>query len=616
MTDKDSNLTESLASEIENAVDDLFGRYELGAEGGSKAAVEPKEPVAAQPAVPATPEPEPEPILDLTMDEPTAPPAATPPVRPAVDSGTGDIIAEMEEAILTVDWEVNATNTGKARSILKRLRDSLNLAATPGEEVASLMDRVLQCMEENPSAAPTSGPAHLRSGLEAIKACTANNAPPDREGRRLLVNAIQELQDSLPIAEKNGVLDLAAAEKSEFSLEIESAAEVKPEAPVTAADIAVPNGMERVLYEYSAGVDRALKRLIPMDDLFGRTPGMEKIHKLTSKVRVKLKKLQQENLESFNRDFTHAIGVVAANGDLSTFLNEHRSILEYCVNRLLPMESLFEKNSGYEKLHKLTKKIRIRLEREQGALERAMGGDYEPALAEVIEAAHEAKTAATYPAAETLPDPEVIAAVNECIRALDTVEDGDLVDTLAAVAKTKEILAGLQVRLGGGPAVATAPSKTVANHEICPWPILMKTVWGGRTVAFIPEQVAYQTPKKISSRKADKTSFFALKTLKASPWSSIRDMVSGELANEQQKVLKKMEIPVIRPPADYPGSTMKKQVMIILYQNGLGKACFLDAPVEPMDVPEEAQWQELIDTETGLAGTLVLDGEEIPVYSI
>jgi|GEM_PF-6388026 len=648
MTDNDSNLTENLANEIENAVDDLFGRYELGSGGAAKetpAEEAPAEPAATaapapEPAKPTAPpaepelnlsleEEEPEPVLDLTMEEEPAAsvqPAAAPqpkvqaPVRPAAPpaQGGGELIAEMEEAILTVDWEVSVNNVEKAREILGQLGKFLNLAATPAGEVAELMDKVLKCMVDDPSAAPTSGPAHLKDGLAAIKACVDSGGTPDQNSRKLLTKAMQELQESLPLVEKNGVVDLASAAEPDFHLELESAAEVAPKPTESPSDIAVPIGMERVLTDYSASLVKALKRLTPMNDLFGRTPGMEKLHRLTAKVHDNLKKLDNELSESFNTDFTRARGKAAAGGDLSSLLHEHSATLDYCVTRLVPMESLFEKNSGYEKLHERTQKIRSRLEQRMGALERAMSGDYEPALAEMMSAAaaEEAPSEATTESAQVetaapSAGSEVFKAVRECIRILDSADDADLPETMAIFTRLKRILKSVL------PADFNAASpKKPLNHELCPWPILMKTVWGGKVVTFAPEQVAYQSPKKISARKAAKTSFFQLKTLKSSPWSRISNVVSGELANEPQKVLKKMEIPVMRPPADFPGSTMKKQAMAILYHDGLGKVLFLDAPMEAMGVPEECVWQDLLDAETGLAGTITISGEEIPIYSI
>lgn len=646
MTDNNSNLTEDLASEIENAVDDLFGRYELGG-GGTK---KDKEPVAApEPqgaGEEAAPKEAPEPEIELTLETEPAAPAAPQPQAPAPPQApqapqapqtpqtpqtppadAERLLAEMEEAILTVDWEVNDKNVRQARSVLAGLRKALNLAGTAADEVAGLMDDVLKCMEETPSDAPTTGPAHLKDGLAAIRAWLKAGGTPDRTASEMLEKAAHELRESLPVAQKDGILDLGAEEKFDLSLELESAAREKaaaPPPPQQEAEIPVPAGMERVLKTYSYSLARAIKRLAPMDELFGRTPGMEKLHRLTSKVLARLRELADECSACFNDGFTRAVGKAAEGGDINVFLDAHRSALAACVNRLLPMEGLFEKNRGYEKLHSLTKKIRSGLEREQDALERAAAGDYEPAvvMADVVSAAAAEKAAApaeSAPAADSGELAAVAAEVAKCLRILGDIDDGDLVKTVAAVAKVKDILSGLAQRLPAGveteEAGAPAARPAAAGAE-CPWPILMKTVWGGRTVAFIPEQVVYQSPKKISARKAGKTSFFALKKLKSAPWTNLQNLVSGELANEPKRVLNKMEFPVMHPPEDFPGSTMKKLTMALLFKDGLGKACFLDAPMEAMHVPDGAGWEEVVDTETGLAGLLTVEDEEIPVFSL
>ena len=639
MTDNNSNLTEDLASEIENAVDDLFGRYELGG-GGAKKTEEPQsapEPPAAEEEAAEPPAPEPE--IELTLEsepavesEPAAPqpqkapPSPPPQAPPAAAAPTADakrLLAEMEEAILTVDWEVNDKNVKQARAVLAGLRNALNLAGTAADEVAGLMDDVLKCMEETPSDAPTTGPAHLKDGLAAIQAWFKAGGIPDKTAGEMLEKAARELRESLPVAQKDGVIDLGAEETFDLTMELESAAKESPAPPQPqATEIQVPHGMERVLKTYSDDLARAIKRLTPMDELFGRTPGMEKLHRLTTKVLGRLRELADECAACFNGDFTRATGKAAEGGDINTFLDAHRSVLAACVNRLLPMEGLFEKNQGYEKLHRLTKKIRSGLEREQDALERAAAGDYEPAvvMADVVSAAAAESTVS--PAAESAPAADsgelaaVAADVARCLRILDDIEDGDLVETVAALANVKEILSGLAQRLPAVTEEAGAPAAPAKAGAECPWPILMKSVWGGRTVAFIPEQVAYQSPKKISARKAGKTSFFALKKLKSAPWTNLQNLVSGELANEPKRVLNKMEFPVMHPPEDFPGSTMKKQTMALLFKDGLGKACFLDAPMEVMHVPDDAGWKEQTDATTGLAGVLTVDGEEIPVFSL
>lgn len=638
MTDKDE-----LFKGIEDAANNLFDQYvvkkpaspasipspdlDLGLEQKPEPSPAPVQPKSEMPPVPASP---PEPELEFFTEPETG---ASP--------GEGErLFGQLEEALLTIDWEINHRNLLKGREILAKLVASKGWPATSTVgQLTQQMDKVLASMLESPERSPVSAPSQLKNALQVIREACGDNATPDEAGTKLLKTAISNL-DSLLSAESsedgypshNISDDLQAAtpvgsvskttQVPAFDLGLEMDIEAGEGPTFRGEKIATTTA--NVLRAYATGINESIRLLTPMENLFASRPAMEKL--LSAAKHLKMQLIDQQNLlgETFSSDYSYYNGL----GTVPGWLESQLDVLKSCISRITKLEKLFSKTAGYEKLFTRSKKIRQTLEKQADAIIVAVGGtpiqhqfDLTGEYPAVIQPISAKKKEAPAAAISAVASPEVM--VDKCITLAKSIELNTTTDPQKTGLNIREILEKLKIALSGsvvhspGAMAAANAAVSVAGHSAkCRWDWVLKTSWGGHLIGIAPEQVVFESKSTFPVSTFKDMTFFSLKKLKSMPWTNLQGLFSGELAEIDNATLNEMELEIASPPSSFPGSSKKKVYLAILYTGGTGKVYLLDSPTEAISVSEEALWAPGTSSQSDIAGTLTVYGSTMPVVSI
>ncbi|MEA1868024.1 MAG: hypothetical protein U9N19_08000, partial [Thermodesulfobacteriota bacterium] len=93
------------------------------------------------------------------------------------------------------------------------------------------------------------------------------------------------------------------------------------------------------------------------------------------------------------------------------------------------------------------------------------------------------------------------------------------------------------------PSVEKTPSSSVS----CPWHELVVTQWDQNQVALAPEDIAFAGTAPWWAKKGlKKLKTFKLKKLKIWPWTKLQPLMQGELSNQGESQLIKLEFPVLQ----------------------------------------------------------------------
>lgn len=309
-------------AEIDDAIDNLFAPH-AGAGLDTPAAA----PVAEKAAAPAPAAPTPEKAAPVAVSLLSA-------------DGT-DAFIPFEEALLSLDWEISAANIETARNALKEIQGCFEVdKAVALTEVFALMDRLLEVMAVAPQSVSTSAPKTLQEGLQALRAA-AGAEDLSLVEQTLIDPTLSELRSAIPNIPKDySKLGQSAAPKAQSIAASEQKTAAAPSAPARAA----------VSPAQPVSVDEDLLPELPV------ASGSKSAQVLIEAV------------------------------------NAHLVVLGKCIaKRIVPVENLFAKTPGYEKLHAIHTELRERLERQKQNLLNALGGDYQ---ADAVVPAESAKPAA------------------------------------------------------------------------------------------------------------------------------------------------------------------------------------------------------------------------------
>jgi hypothetical protein len=637
MTDKDE-----LFKGIDEAANNLFDRYIVK---------KPESPPAAVPELElemeATQNPESEPAPAPAAPKPetaiVAPPPPAPAAKPAVSATPSDgdqLFGELEEALLTIDWDVSRDNLLKGREILARLVAAHGWAtSSPVGQITVQMDKVLASMLDSPENSPVSAPNQLKKALKTIRNAQSKGGAGEPDVNKQLAATLSDLQAVLTIEADAAVYpsqaitdDLQAATPIEslksdadlpfFDLGLETDPKIEGNQPPPGEVIS--GTTTKVLKSYAAAIADAIKLLTPMVNLFESRPAMAKIHSATKQLKAKLI-LQQGLLgKTFSADFSAYNGL----GTMHGWLESQLDVLRGCVSRIGKLEKLFGKTAGYEKLFSRCTKIRKILEKQADAITIAVGGapaqhqfDLTGEYPAVIQPASYQESEAPAAAVSAVASPETM--IDKCIGMSKSIElnaTANVQDTARNIRKTLEklkvVISGSAIRSPGAKAAANAAAAIAGHSTKCRWDWLLKTSWGGQLVGLAPEQVAFESKSTFAVNSFKDLTFFNLKKLKPMPWSSLHGLFSGEMAELDKSVLNDMELEIANPPASFPGSSKKKVYLVIMYSGGRGKVYLIDTPTEAISVAEEALWVPGTSTQSDIAGTLTVYGSTMPVVSI
>lgn len=638
---------------IDDAADNLFSQYLV-----KKPAQTAPEPPPAAPTVEPSlsvsptnvPPPKPEPMAQSPAVEQPPVPTLDLEISLAEPLDLGqeeDLMAQMEEALLSIDWEVSPKNLTKGREVLVGLVAKHGFAAdSPTRQVADQMDKVLASMLQYPEGVPVSAPSHLKKALEAIKAAVASGPTLDSETRKLLSQALSELNAVVAPPPRESIsldfnLQMDGGAPEPAFAKPSKAPEATTPGPESIADFGMelslesesgPSGVGQpvtdeislILKSYSTALSTAIKSITPMVNLFANRAGMEKLHGVTEHVREKITSQERLLSQTFSADYSMYNGI----GTVKGWLESQLDILNPCVKRLTKVESLFSKSKGYEKVFDLTKKVRKSLAEQQEAITAAVGGtptahqfdmtgEYpalQPVLARVPEASQAAVSAVT--------DPH--ALLDNCIDLAQKIEQGDEQYGPEAGRKLRENLEKIKAALAGSAiaspsataaALSAVAAATIARPTKCRWDWLLKTTWAGQLVGMAPEQVAFESQATFPLKSFKDATHFPLKKLKSMPWTNLQGLFSGELAELDKTTLNNMELEIAIPPETFRGSSLKKVHVVIMYYGGRGKVFMVETPTEAISIADEGVWNPG-KRGSEIAGTLTVYGSIMPVIAI
>ena len=282
MTDHSSN--KDFHSEIDDAIDNLFT------------------PFAGTGAPPTSPQ---SPNAPPAASRPATPPASSPP--PSAHEAPKDGFAAMEEALLSLDWEISGANIGRARAALQSIRES-RTGESPASltELFSLMDTLLEAMASAPQSLPTSAPKLLREGLRALQAAATTDNIAVLE-QTMIDPTLSELRSIAPSA---GPIDYtkllkpaSAAPARPIPPPPPSQKEEEPTLPLPPPCHEPRTELLGVVNNHLAVLNKCIaKRIVPLENLFAKSPGYEKLHAIVSEVRERLEEQQQSLIGALGTD--------------------------------------------------------------------------------------------------------------------------------------------------------------------------------------------------------------------------------------------------------------------------------------------------------------------------
>ncbi|RKX57935.1 MAG: hypothetical protein DRP37_08760, partial [Thermodesulfobacteriota bacterium] len=242
-------------------------------------------------------------------------------------------------------------------------------------------------------------------------------------------------------------------------------------------------------------------------------------------------------------------------------VKSHIKILDDCISYILPVEKLLARTQGMKKLHHFQQNIKNRLEEQKKILEKALTGDYEPSS-------------------------DVRDYVAQ--RAEDITMEIDKEET---------------------------PSASIS----CPWHELVIAQWEQKQVAFVPEDVAFAGTAPWRAKKGiNKLETFKLKKLKTWPWTKLQPLMQGELSNQKESQLIKLEFPVLQKsissfshsqPSDNP-------TVLVLSHADKGLVLMLDTPLKTISVSPECFWEPSAKNNGQWVGNLKIENKQISVATL
>lgn len=295
--------------EIDDAIDTLFAPHAGAVQNKPSAAAAPVAPERPAPAAP--------------QEKAAALPASL------LSADGADAFSPFEEALLSLDWEISASNIETARRALQEIQGNFEVdKAVALTEVFSLMDRLLEAMAIAPQSVSTSAPKTLQEGLQTLRAAAGAEDLTLIE-KTLLDPTLSELRSAIPNIPKDySKLGQAAQPKKQ---------EVSADEQKTAVAAQTPAAQTARTSAFSL--------VQPDEDILPELP-------------------------------VAPIGRAAA--VLTEAVNAHLTVLGKCIaKRIVPVENLFAKTPGYEKLHAIHTELRERLERQKQNLIKALGADYQ-----------------------------------------------------------------------------------------------------------------------------------------------------------------------------------------------------------------------------------------------
>lgn len=403
-------------------------------------------------------------------------------------------ISQLDQMLLTLEWEVTQTNVESVAGILNAIQE--NLGPNPDNncrELLDLMAQVLEGMKRYPEEVPISGPKVLQKGLNTLRALIGDKIQNQEDREKLLKETKGELESAI------------------FKKESDSN-------PETGQDLG----------NFAKEIDSG---------------------------ELEIEDVPQEQSMPSEPDSPE-------NDLLVTTINYHIQVLDECIGQISPVEDLFARTPGMDKLYHFQQKIKNRLENQKETLTKALGGDY------------------------SLPAP--MPNITE-----------EMEDTKLRTDKKEEKI----------------PTVSVS----CPWQRLVTAKWAGKSVAFVPEEVAFcGTVSWWAQKKLEKVRQFQLKRLKTWPWSRLQPLMHGELSNQEERQLQRLEFPVVQNPDSFSNYSQSpnKPIVLVLYRGAEGRVLILDTRLENIFFVPESSWKASTEDREPWAGRFKVEDESVSILTI
>jgi hypothetical protein len=243
-------------------------------------------------------------------------------------------------------------------------------------------------------------------------------------------------------------------------------------------------------------------------------------------------------------------------------VKSHIKVLDDCIGYILPVEKLLARTPGMKKLHHFQQNVKSRLEKQKEILEKALTGAYEPSVG---------------------------------------VRD-------YAAQRTEDITIEIDKK-----------EKTPSSSVSCPWHELVVAQWDQKQVALAPEDVAFAGTVPWWAKKGlNKLEIFKLKKLKTWPWTKLQPLMQGELSNQKESQLIKLEFPVLQKsispfshsqPSDNP-------TVLVLSHADKGLVLMLDTPLKTISVAPECSWEPYAESNGPWVGNLKIENKQISVATM
>jgi hypothetical protein len=326
----------------------------------------------------------------------------------------------------------------------------------------------------------------------------------------------------------------------------------------------LPAGLATAL-ESHISVLRECQETIRPIEILARKKGAKKLYKVEKEIRQQL----EHQIFPLNKALSGEYLAVCTStspdfSELLAKLADHIDDLGKCIKQVIPLENLFGKTKGYEKLHAAQKRIRVQLEIQKKNLSTAK---------ERFDSAQ---------------------------RPLDSAQPTTHNNT----------------------SISPAAENIFTKAQACPWSNLRAATWNGQMVALLPEELAFEdrdgkAAKKLRPRQEIT---IKIKKLKAWPWTKLAPTFSGDLASlPESKIcaLELNELMPLMPLTDANAAAPRNERMIFLYKDARGGFAILDGPTKEMAIDKSWQWQPL-DGAQGfmLKGFIVKGNERLPVLSV
>ncbi|HIJ79867.1 MAG: hypothetical protein OEY01_14590 [Desulfobulbaceae bacterium] len=282
------NHEKDFHNEIDDAIDNLFGPY------------------SGKTEVSTTQD-----LSDSVGEEISAPtPVAA---APSSAHSQTDEFAKADEALLSLEWEISDYNIDKARTCLKEIQDKLDTEkAIALAEIFSLMEQIFDAMAVAPQSIPTSAPKTLKEGLQAIT-ITAQSDDLAHIERNLIDPTLSELRSALPNVPKDYTKLLKNNETAQPAEPATPPRQEKPEAEPEPEELTLelpgqPSLVADQLIETINGhisiLDKCIaKRIVPIENLFGKTPGYEKLHAIHKELHERMEKQKQILIHALGAEY-------------------------------------------------------------------------------------------------------------------------------------------------------------------------------------------------------------------------------------------------------------------------------------------------------------------------